>query len=160
MDQRMIRAVCCFLVGPTGRRLPAYGNVKDAFAKGLFRDYFSYNSILSSKTFYKYLGATTPFPHFLLRHYGGANDYRRTAADMQELVDACPSLDLMRLIQGEVYQWAICYLPKDEAEVACKNYVSQDATRGQIASFFADVLHYSIIRDPVANRPSEMYGQR
>lgn len=155
MDQKMIRAVCCILVGPTGRRLPAYCNVKDAFTQGLFSDYFTYNSILTSKTFYKYLRATTPFPHFLWRHYGGANDYRRTLNDMMNLVDTCVSLTLLRQIQDELYQWIVSYLPAEESETVCQNYVAQNPSRSDIAVFFSDALHFAMTRDIVANRPSE-----
>lgn len=160
MDQHMLAAICRIVVGPTGKRLPAYSSVEAAFTQGLFKDYFSYNSVLSRKTYYKYLNSTNPFPHFLVRHYGGANDYRRTLADMMELVDNCPSIVLLRQIQDEVYQWTSAYLPVNETAEVNKNYVRQNATRREIAIFLADTLHYAITRaENLERRPSDSGGQ-
>lgn len=156
MDQRMLAALCRIIVGPTGRRLPAYSSVEAAFTQGLFKDYFSYNAVLCRQTYYKYLSASTPFPHFLIRHYGGSNDYRRNLSDMMELVDACPSLTLLNQIQDEVFQWTTAYLPKNEAAEVCKNYVGQNATRWEIAVFLADVVHHAITRSKnIERRPSD-----
>lgn len=159
MDQQLLAAVCRIIVGPTGRRLPAYRSIEDAFTQGLFKDYFSYNSVLSRKTFYKYLNETTVFPHFLMRHYGGANDFHRNLSDMMDLVDACPSLVLLKQIQDEVFQWTSAYLPKNEVSKVCKNYVEQNATRLEIAIFLADTLHYAITRaENIEHRPSDSGG--
>ena len=156
MDQRMLAALCRTIVGPTGRRLPAYPDIQAAYTKGLFADYYFYNPQVGIKTFYKYANSSTPFPHFLIRHYGGANDYRRTLSDMIELVDSCPSLTLLKQIQNEVFQWATAYLPKNEAAEVCKNYVGQNATRREIAIFLADVMHYAITRtENIEHRPSD-----
>ena len=159
MDQRMLSALSRIIVGRNGRRLPSYANIKQAYIKGLFADYYCYNPHVSIKTIYKYANATIPYPHFLICHYGGANSYRRTLSDMMGLVDNCPSLTLLRRIQDEVFRWILTYLPGDEAAKVCKNYVDQDATRRDIAVYLADTMHHAIMRDPVANRPSEMYGQ-
>lgn len=161
MDQVMLAAICRIIVGPTGRRLPAYGNIETAFAQGLFKDYYSFNPMLSRKTFYKYINESAPFPHFLEKHYGTkSSDYRRTLSDMLELVDNCPSLTLLRQILDEVHQWTKANLPKDEAAKVCKNYVDQNASRREIAIFLADVMHYAITRtENVGHRPSDSGGQ-
>lgn len=152
----MLAALCRMIVGPTGRRLPAYPDIQAAYTKGLFADYYSYNPQVGIKTFYKYSNASTPFPHFLIRHYGGAKDYRRTLSDMMDLVDACPSLTLLKQIQDEVFQWTTAYLPKNEAAELCKNYIGQNATRREIAVFLADAVHYAIIRSKnTERRPSD-----
>lgn len=159
MDQLMLATVCRIIVGRHGRRMPAYGNVEASFTKGLFKDYYLYNSALSRKTYYKYLKETTQFPHFLIRHYGGENDYRRNLSDMMELVDCCPSISLLWKIQSEVFVWVTAYLPPEEAAEVTRKYINQNATRREIAEFLADVLHYAITKDNVANRPRETDGQ-
>lgn len=156
MDQRMLAAVCRILVGPTGKRLPAYKDIQDAHTKGLFADYYRVNPPVGRKTIYKYANTSTPFPHFLLQHYGGLDDYRRNLTDMMDLVDACPSLNFLRRTQDEIFQWTSAYLPEEEAKEVCKNYIEQNATRRQIAIFLADVMHYAITRtEKVGRRPSD-----
>lgn len=160
MDQRMLMALCRIVVGPTGRRLPAYPDIQAAYTQGVFADYYCYNAHVGIKTFYKYASASTPFPHFLVRHYGGDHDYHRNLADMMGLVDACPSLTLLKQIQDEVFRWTTAYLPEDEAAAVCKNYVNQNATRRQIATFLADMMHYAITRaENIEHRPHDRGGQ-
>lgn len=156
MDQRLLAATCRIIVGPTGRRLPAYRNILEAYTKGLFRDYYRVNRTRSIKNYYKYTKEAVPYPHFLLRHYGGPKDYRRNLSDMLELVDDCPSIRLLCMIQAELYRWVSAYLPSSEAEEVCQNYVNQNPTRREIAVFLADILHFAIVRNPVENRSTAM----
>lgn len=157
LDQRFLAALCRIIVGPTGRRLPAYGNVVVAFTEGLFKDYYTYNPVLSPKSYYKYLNTTAPFPRFLGKHYAAkSSDYRRTLSDMLELVDNCYSITLLWNIQDEVFRWATAYLPKDETAGVCKNYVSRNATRREVAVYLADVMNYALCRKNVGNRPTDM----
>lgn len=158
MDQRMLRALCRIIVGPTGRRLPAYPDIQAAY-QGLFADYYRYNPYVSIKTCYKYANASTPYPHFLCRHYDGPKGYSRTLSDVMGVADDCTSITLLRQIQDEVFQWAMAYLPDDESADACKHYVIQNATRRDIAVYLADMLHLAITRDSVENNPSEIEGQ-
>lgn len=149
----MLAATCRLVVGHNGRRL-GHPNIKTAYLC-LFADYYRYNAAPCIKTYYKYANTSTPYPHFLTRHYGGANDYRRTLNDMMNLVDTCVSLTLLRQIQDELYRWIVSYLPAEESETVCQNYVAQNPCRRDIAVFFADAMHLAISRDIVANRPSE-----
>lgn len=155
MDQIMLSAVCRTIVGRTGRRLPTYSSIRDAYTKGLFADYYRYNPIVSTKTYYKYANASTPYPHFLMRHYSGANGYRRNLSDMMGIVDACPSITLLRQIQGELHQWISAYLPMEEACAVCQHYVATNASRREIAVYLADIMHHAICRKNVINRPTE-----
>ena len=116
MDQVMLSAVCRTIVGRTGRRLPAYTDICEAYTKGLFADYYLYNPMVSTKTYYKYANAAVPFPHFLNRHYSGASGYRRTLSDMMGICDACRRE--IAIFLGDVMHRAICqenvgYRPTD-----------------------------------------------
>ena len=155
MDQIMVSAVCRIIVGRTGRRLPAYLGIRDAYAHGLFADYYLYNPVVSTKTYYKYAAATTPHPHFLFRHYGGSKGYRRTLSDMMGICDSCTSIVMLRQIQDELHQWVSVNLPADEARTVCQHYVESDADRLKIATFMADVMHHALCRNNGGNRPTE-----
>lgn len=155
MDQIMLAAACRIIVGRTGRRLPAYSGIREAYTKGLFADYYLYNPVVSTKTMYKYAGSSTPFPHFLARHYSGPNGYRRTLSDMMGICDTCTSIVLLRQIQNELYQWVSAYLPADEASAVCQHYTASDAGRREISVFFADVMHHALCRNNGENRPTD-----
>lgn len=155
MDQIMLAAVCRILVGRTGRRIPAYPGIRDAYTKGLFADYYLFNAVVSTKTYYKYASATTPYPHFLERHYSGPKGYRRTLSDMMGICDACTSIVLLRQIQEELYQWVSAYLPAEEACAVCQHYIASDAGRREISVFFADVMHHALCRENDGNRPTD-----
>jgi len=157
LDQIMLSTVCCILVGRDGRRL-GHPDIKSAYTQ-LFADYYQYNTALSAKTYYKYNNRSTPYPHFLYRHYGAPKDYHRTLGDMMVLMDYCPSLSLLRQIERELYEWVITYLPAEEAKTVCQNYIGQNATRHEIAVFAADVLHHSIQRVIDENRPTKKSGK-
>lgn len=148
MDQIMLLAICHTIVGRNGKRLPAYADILSAYIYGLFADYFACNPHVTRKTIYKYANGTTPYPHFLIRHYGGVNDYRRTLSDMMNIVDSCPSITQLRQIQDELQQWVSVYLPPEEAYVVNRNYVIHNANRRQIAEYLADVMHHAICRIP------------
>lgn len=156
MDQIMLSAVCRIIVGRTGRRLPAYSGIREAYVNGLFADYFLYNPAVSTKTYYKYANATTPYPHFLARHYSGPNGYRRTLSDMMGICDTCTSIVLLRQIQDELYQWVSVYLPVDEASAVCQHYVASNADRREIAVFLADGMHHALSRNNGENRPTDV----
>lgn len=153
MDQYMLAKTCRTIVGRYGHRLPAYTDIRSAYMYGLFADYHTYNPSVSIKSCYKYANGSTPYPHFLARHYGGANGYRRTLGDMMGIIDACPSITLLWQIQRELYSWVTRYLPPEEVESVCRNYVDQNATRQEMAKFLADIMHHAICRENVANRP-------
>ena len=159
MDQIILSAACRIIVGKTGRRLPAYANIREAYVNGPFADYFLYNPPVSVKSLYKYANATTPYPHFLARHYGGSKGYRRTLSDMMGICDACPSIILLRQIQDELYRWVSAYLPVEEACAVCQHYIASDAGRREIAVFFADVVHSAINRENDGNRPTDVSKQ-
>ena len=148
----MLHAVSCMIIGPNGRRIPAYPDIQTAYIDGLLADYYTYNPHVSAKTYYKYAGGTAPYPHFIDRHYGGAKGYHRTLLDMVRLAEASPSIILLRQIQDEVYQWVIGYLPSDAAASVCRHYISQNATRRDIAVYLADVMHYAITQHSCASR--------
>ena len=150
----MLSAVCRILVGHNGRRLPAYPDIQAAYTLGLFSDYFKYNPFISRKTAYKYANATMPYPHFLVRHYVSPGGYRRTLSDMMNLVDACPSIFLLRQVQKELRQWVEGHLPAEEAAAVCQNHIAEIASRREIAVFFADTMHYALTRHHVGNRPA------
>lgn len=154
MDQIMLSAVCRTIVGPTGRRLPAYSGIREAYTH-LFADYYCFNSIVCTKSFYKYANASTPYPRFLFRHYGGSKGYRRTLSDMMGICDGCTSLTLLGQIQAELYQWVCAYLPAEEARAVCQHYVATNAGRREIAVFWADVMHSAINRENDGNRPTD-----
>lgn len=159
MDQIMLAAVCRHIVGRTGRRLPAYSGIQEAYTKGLFADYYLYNPTVCAKTCYKYADSATPFPHFLERHYSGSKGYRRTLSDMMGICDACTSIALLHQIQEELHQLVSTFLPPEEASAVCQHYVPSSASRREIAVFFADVMHHAICPDIVANRPTGLSGQ-
>lgn len=155
MDQIMVAAVCRILVGRTGKRLPAYANIREAYVNGLYADYYLYNKPVSVKSFYKYSNTSAPYPHFLSRHYGGSKGYRRTLSDMMGICDACPSITLLRQIQEELYQWVSAYLPAEEACMVCQHYIASGAGRREISVFFADVMHHALCRENDGNRPTD-----
>lgn len=159
MDQIMLTAVCRIIVGRTGRRLPAYVNIQEAYVNGLFADYHLYNPVVSTKTYYKYANASTPFPHLFARHYGGSTGYRRTLSDMMGICDACTSITLLRQIQDELYRWVSAYLPAEEACAVCQHYIASDAGRREISVFFADVMHHALCRENDGNRPTDVNKQ-
>ena len=144
MDQMMLAAVCRIIIGRNGRRIAAFPDIETAYMQGLFADYYTVYPHVTVKTLYKYIRGSTPYPHFLARHYGAPNGDRRTRSDMMGLVDACPSILLLRQIQDEVHQWVCGYLTLDEALSVCCHYVSQNATRRDIAIYLADMMHYAI----------------
>lgn len=148
MHQIMLAAVCRIIVGPTGRRIAAYGNIHTAYTQGLFADYYKYNPPVTNKTCYKYANRTTPYPHFLARHYSGASGYRRSLRDMMGVVDACPSINLIRQTQSEVHNWVTAHLPPNAAQTLSQNYVNQSAARREVAAYLADVMHYAINAEP------------
>lgn len=150
----MLSVVIRIIIGRNGRRIAAFPDIETASIKGVFADYYSNNPHVTAKTIYKYRRGTQPYPHFLARHYGAPNGYRRTLSDMMGLVDACPSILLLRQIQEEVHQWVIEYLPSDEAISVCCNYISQNATRGDVAIYLADMMHYAITHNSPALRSS------
>ena len=146
MDQIMLAATCRIIVGCNGRRLPAYPDIRAAYTEGLFADYYRYNPYVSTKTCYKYANASTPYPHFLERHYGDPGGYRRNLSDMMGIVDACSSITLLRQIQSELHQWVSAHLTAEEADAVNCNYVAQDANRREVAIYLADVVHYALCR--------------
>lgn len=159
MDQILLSATCRIIVGRTGRRLPVYSGIRAAYTTGLFADYYRLNPILSTKTYYKYTNATTPYPHFLPKHYSGPKGYHRTLSDMIGICDACTSISLLRQIQDELYQWVSSYLPAEEAGTVCQNYVAPDAGRHEIAVFWADVMHHALCKDYDGKRPTDVNNQ-
>lgn len=158
MDQIMLNAVCHIIVGRTGRKLPVYSNIRNAYTKGLFADYYLYNPVVGTKTYYKYANTSAPYPHFLLRHYSGPKGYRRTLSDMMGICDACTSIVMLRQIQSELYHLVSTYLPEDELYTVCQHYVASDASRHEIAVFWADVMHHALCRENVGNRPTDAGG--
>ena len=124
--------------------------------EGLYADYYHYNPYVSTKTYYKYANASTPYPHFLEQHYSGPSGYRRNLSDMMGIVDACPSITLLRQTQSELHQWVSAYLTAEEADAVNCNYVAQDANRREIAIYLADVVHYALCRKNVGNRPTDV----
>lgn len=143
MNQIMLSAICRIIVGQNGRRL-GHTDIRAAYTNGLFADYYCLNPCVCQKTYYKYINASTPYPHFLHQHYGSASDYRRILSDMQNLVDQCASVSLLRQIQAEVFQWIEAHLPPEETAAVCQNYAAQEASRSEISVFFADTLHHAI----------------
>lgn len=144
MNQTMLAAVSRIIVGPTGRRIPAYGSIQAAYTLGLYADYYRYNPTVSVQTIYKYANHTTRCPHFWARHYAGTDGYRRNLSDMMGIADACASITLLRQIQDEVHKWVIDHLPPETAFGLNENYVNQDANRHNIAVYLADVMHYAL----------------
>lgn len=144
MNQVMLAAICRIIVGPRGRRIPAYGDIHTAYTKGLFADYYRYNPLVSVQTVYKYTNQTTPYPHFLAQHYAGDSGYRRNLGDMMGIADACASITQLCQIQGEVHAWVIGHLPPETADSLGCNYVNQDATRRQVAVYLAEIMHYAL----------------
>ena len=143
MDQTMLVNINRIIIGPTGRRLPAYADIKEAYVKGVYADYYQYNPTLCIKSYYKQSKGAAPYPHFLGNHYSGSSGYRRTLSDMSGICNACCSISLLHQIQEELYQWVTAYLPPDEASALCRHYVKSDADRDQIAGFFATVMHHA-----------------
>lgn len=156
MNQLMIAAVCRIIVGPTGRRMPAYRDIQAAYTQGLFADYFSLNPMVSVKTCYKYANRTAPFPHFLEQHYGGSKGYRRTLGDMMGVVDSCPSITLLWQIQSEVYRWVETHLQGEVAFHINENYVNTNASRSQIARYLAVAVHFAVTENFVECRPTDI----
>lgn len=152
MDQRMLAAICRIIVGRNGRRLGPL-DIKTAYTQSLFADYYQYSQWACRQTYYKYMNGSTPYPHFLGRHYAGANGYRRNLSDMMGIVDTCTSIVLLRQIQAEVYQWVITQLPANAISAVNSNYVSGVANRKQIAVYLADVMHYALNVDNLAYNP-------
>lgn len=144
MNQTMLAAVSHIIVGPTGRRIPAYGSIQAAYTLGLYADYYRYNPTVSVQTLYKYAGHTTRYPHFWTRHYAGTDGYRRNPSDMMGIADACASITLLRQIQVEVHQWVTDHLPPETSLGLHKNYVNQNPSRNEIAVYLADVMHYAL----------------
>ena len=155
MDQIMLNTACRIIVGRTGRRLPAYPGIREAYINGLFKDYYLYNPPVSTKTLYKYTNRSVPYPRFLAHHYCGPKGHRRTLSDMMGICDACTSISLLRQIQDELYQWVSSYLPVVEAGTVCQHYVASDANRHEIAVLLADVMHHALCRDYDGNRPTD-----
>lgn len=147
MNQLMLAAVCRIIIGPTGRRIAAYGSIQAAYSQGLFADYYSYRKPACTKTYYKYANRTVPYPHQLARHYAGARGHHRVLADMMGIADS-GSIPLLRQIQDEVSQWVADHLPPETASDLSKNYVNQGASRHEIAVYLADVMHYAVNADP------------
>ena len=143
INQSMLGAIARILIGPTGRRIAAYPDVTTAFAEGLFADYYSLNPVLCRQSYYKYL-KTTPYPHFLSQHYGPPNGRRRTLSDMMGLVDACTSIGQVRQIQSEVHRWIVSHLSAEEAAILHRNYVTENASRREIAEYLTDVIQYAL----------------
>lgn len=158
MNQIMLWAACRIIVGPTGRRLPAYPDIHAAYTQGLFADYYTYNPQVSIKTCYKYANRTVPFPHFLERHYGTNRGYRRTLSDMMGVVDATPSITLLWQIQSEVHQWILDNSLQNDACCLNANYVETNATRSQIAAYLAGIMHHAVTAESVGNRPTDTGG--
>ena len=82
MNQIMLAAVNRIIVGPAGRRIPAYGSIHAAYTLGLYANYYRYNPTVSVQTIYKYANHTTRYPHFWAHHYAGSDGYRRNLSDM------------------------------------------------------------------------------
>lgn len=144
MNQHMLAAICRAIIGPTGRRIAAYPDIQTAYTQGLYADYYRLNPIVCEKTCRKYCCGTTPYPHFLHRHYGDAGGYRRTLADMMDVVDTCPSITQLRSIQDDVHAWVSTHLSAADAQALDAHYAAQDTTRRQIAEYLADVMQYAI----------------
>ena len=75
------------------------------------------------------------------------------------ICDTCTSIVLLRQIQKDLYQWVSGYLPAEEARTVCQNYVASDASRHEIAVFWADVMHHALCRDYDGNRPTDVNNQ-
>lgn len=144
MNQIMLAAVNRIIVGPAGRRIPAYGSIHAAYTLGLYANYYRYNPTVSVQTIYKYANHTTRYPHFWAHHYAGSDGYRRNLSDMMGIADACASITLLRQIQDEVHMWVIDHLTREIAFVLSKNYVNQYPNRHDIAVYLADVMHYAL----------------
>ena len=143
MNQRYLAALSRILVGPTGRRIAAYGSIHSAYSQGLFADYYRFGKPACTKTYYKYANRTVPYPHQLARHYAGADGHHRVLADMMGIADSA-SIPLLRQIQEEVHTWVIAHLPPETAFGLNKNYVNKNASRNDIALYLADVMHYAL----------------
>lgn len=89
MNQTTLAAVSRIIVGPTGRRIPAYGSIQAAYTLGLYADYYRYNPTVSVQTIYKYAIHATRYPLFGARHYSGTDGYRRNLSDMMGIAGAC-----------------------------------------------------------------------
>lgn len=143
INQPMIAAITRILIGKTGRRIAAYPDVTTAFTDGLFADYYRLNPVVCRQTYYKYL-KTTPYPHFLARHYGPPNGRRRTLSDMMGLVDACTSIKQAHQIQEEVYRWIATHFTAEEAALLSRNYVPLNASRREVAEYLTDVMQHAL----------------
>lgn len=148
MDQIMLAAVCRIIVGRYGRRIAAYSDIRSAYTNGLFADYYRFNPLVSVKTYFKYAGAKTPYPHFLERHYGGPKGYLRTLGDMTSICDVCTSIVLLHQIQDELHHWVSVHLPPDEVRLLDTHYVGSESDRREIAVYLADTMHHAICRIP------------
>lgn len=144
INQPLLAAICRILIGPTGKRIAAYPDVTAAFTDVLFADYYRLNPVVCRQTYYKYLKNTVPYPHFLSKHYGPPNGRRRTLSDMMGLVDACTSIGQVRQIQSEVHQWIVSHLSAEEAAILHRNYVTENASRREVAEYLADIMQHAL----------------
>jgi len=149
----MLAAICRIIVGRNGRRLDPL-DIKAAYTQSLFADYYRLNPWVCRQTYYKYMNGSTPYPHFLGRHYAGANGYRRNLSDMMGIVDSCTSIVLLRQIQDEVHQWVVTHLSANEVSAINSNYVFGAANRREIAVYLADVMHYALNADNLVYNPA------
>ena len=143
MNQAILNELCTIIVGKNGKRIAAYGNIRNAYIYGLFADYYRTYPPLCRQTYYKYANCTVRYPHFFAQHYAGEKGYHRTKGDMMGIADNA-SIVLLRQIQREIFEWADAHLPPEDAEALAVYYVNQGANRNQVAIYLAAVMHYAL----------------
>lgn len=148
------------IIGRTGRWLPEYGGLLDAYTQGLQASYYMpeyvrvhipkageelchhMEEVISEKTIREYCRGTRRIPHWIIQCYAGEAGYHRVLDDMLGLTHTCTSLHRLRVIQATVHTYLTTALPPDVAVQVERHYTPTGATRDQIALYLADTLYY------------------
>ena len=127
------------IIGQNGRRTPEYGGIDNAWAHGLLASFYGDNKP-SDKTVYHYLAHSRPMHHYLTNTYASPDHYPHILADMWAMCSTITSLHRLRRIQADVHE-KLTSLPKDTLGNLEAHHVAIGASRSQIATYLADVIH-------------------
>lgn len=128
------------IIGKNGRRVPEFGGIAYSWTCGMMPSYYG-GTRKNSKTVFHYLNRSWTLPKELADTYTSPGYYPYILADMENLCQTVTSLHRLRRIQEEIHQKVITSVPEGHLRNLDQHYVADGASRNQIATYLADVLH-------------------
>lgn len=129
------------ILGPNGEYFASLGPLEKVFCLGLFGTVFR-GKVIKRSTVRQYIQGTSPFPTKITSHYVGEQGIQELQKNIENLVDACMCLDVLRQMQSNVASYIAHDAIIDQATAIQLSSicVAHDATREQISTYLTCVM--------------------